>query len=164
MNYPVIVPQEFIGNRFELHSKTVFSKLELLVNGQPAKPGNKKNEIKFLTAAGQEVVAQLRDNLGQFALRINNKNISLVKPFQWYYYILIIGLPMGLGLRGGAIGAGIAALIALYTGRIIGSDLSKLAKFGWIMGIWLAGIVLALVLFVLFFILMSVFFGYELPA
>jgi hypothetical protein len=96
MNYPVIVPQEFIGNHFELHSKTVFSKLELLVNGLPAKPGNKKNEIKFLTAIGQEVVAQLRDNFGQFALRINKKNISLVKPFQWCYTSSLLVCSWGL--------------------------------------------------------------------
>jgi hypothetical protein len=112
VRYPVVL-EGFEGQTIEVQSGGFIQGAKLLINGEPAPKGPKRNTMLLRRNNGQELVAAWKPQLFDVPqLVVEGKTIALVKPLQWYEWLLCL-LPVLLVFAGGALGA-VCGLVAFY--------------------------------------------------
>jgi len=104
---------------------------KLLVNGEPAPKGDKRNEMLLQRNDVRQVIATWKPQLLGFdvpQLVVEGKVVSLVKPLKWYQWAWG-GLPVLLAFAGGALGA-ITGLVAFsINAKVFRSELHDVLKY-----------------------------------
>jgi hypothetical protein len=115
----------------EVRSPSFFAGYRLLVNGQPAPKGPKRNQMVLRRNDGKEVLATWKPQVLGFdvpQLVVDGTAISLVPPLKWYEW-LWGGLPILLVFVGGALGAVIGFIAFSVNCKIFRSPLDLILKF-----------------------------------
>lgn len=132
--YPIKI-KGFENKKIELVSSGFFSPAQLLVNGEKAESGSKKNEVIFRKEDGtkQSVFFQnaFFDTIPR--LIINGETVNVVPPLKWYQYVFC-GLTLFLIFYGGAIGAVLCMIGFLLNIRIMRNDWKILWRYLAILG------------------------------
>lgn len=130
MNYTVNV-QGFEGQKLEVQSPSFFAGYRLLVNGEPAPKGPKRNQMFLRRNDGKEVLATWKPQVLGFdvpQLVVDGTSISLVPPLKWYEWVWA-GLPILLVFAGGALGAVIGFIAFSVNCKIFRAPLGLILKF-----------------------------------
>jgi hypothetical protein len=130
MQYPVEI-EGFEGQSIEIKAPGFLSGPKLLVDGQPAPKGPKRNQMLLRHSSGTEMVASWKPRLLGLdvpSLVVEDQTISVVDSLKWHEW-LWCALPMLLIFGGGAIGASIG-FIGLYINiKLFRSSLQGAAKY-----------------------------------
>ncbi|MCX6029569.1 MAG: hypothetical protein NT169_09750 [Chloroflexi bacterium] len=126
---------------------------KLLINGQPAPKGPKRNQLLLQRDDGTEAVAELRNSaLGLDPvpqLIVDGKPIHLAMLLKWYQWIWG-GLPTVLVFVGGALGA-LCGLVAFgINARTFRSQRTNVIKYGITAGVSILAVIVYFILAVLF--------------
>jgi hypothetical protein len=130
MQYPVQI-QGFESQSIEVKAPGLFSGPKLLVNGQPAPKGPKRNQMALHRDDGAEAVAVWKPRLLGLdvpQIAVDGETIQVVEPLPWYQW-LWSALPVLLVFAGGAIGA-FAGVLALFVNiKLFRSSLNGVVKY-----------------------------------
>ena len=130
MKYPVRI-EGFEGQCIEVQTAGIFSSAQLLVNGQPAPKGQKRNEMLLRHHDGREAIATWKPlflGLDVPQLEVEGKTIRVVEPLKWYEWAWG-GLPVLLICAGGFLGA-MAGMIGLAINtRVFRSSFGGVIKY-----------------------------------
>jgi len=153
VNFPVNI-QGFEGQTIEVRSPTFFAGYRLLVNGQPALKGPKRNQMVLRRNDGKEVIATWKPQVLGFdvpQLVVDGTEIPLVPPLKWYEW-LWGGLPILLVFAGGALGAVIGFIAFSVNCKIFRAPLVLFLKF-------LASAAISMVAVLVYFLIVLLVFG-----
>ncbi len=114
IRYPVEIPG-CENKKVELQVAGFITPIKLLVDGEPAQPGNRRNELVVRGKNGKPVSVYVQSSFFDTVpqLRVDGKTIRVVPPLKWYEYIWC-GIPLFLVFTGGMLGA-ITSLIAFIS-------------------------------------------------
>lgn len=130
MEYAINAPG-FEGRDLKVRSRGFLAGPKLLLDGQPAPKGPKRNQMLLRRNDGQDAVAQFRvanviDPVPQVV--IDGQTIQPAPPLKWYEWVWGV-LPFALIVVGGLLGGLFGAGAAYINGYIFRSDLSGALKF-----------------------------------
>jgi hypothetical protein len=130
MQYQVQI-EGFESQTIQVQAPGLFSGAKLLVNGQPAPKGPKRNQMALRRDDGAEVVAVWKPRmlgLDVPQIAVDGKSIQVVEPLPWYQW-LWSALPVLLVFAGGAIGA-FAGVLALFVNlKVFRSSMNGAVKY-----------------------------------
>lgn len=130
MQYPVQI-EGFEDQMIEVKAPGLVAGPKLLVNGQPAAKGPKRNQFVLRRLDGSEAVAQWKPRLLGLdvpQLLVDGKTVEVAPSLQWYEW-LWAALPLLLIFGGGAVG-GFFGAMAFYTNiKLFRSSLGSVAKY-----------------------------------
>jgi len=130
MQYQVKI-DGFESQTIQVQAPGLFSGAKLLVNGQPAPKGPKRNQMALRRDDGAEVVAVWKPRmlgLDVPQIAVDGKPIQVVEPLPWYQW-LWSALPVLLVFAGGAIGA-FAGVLALFVNlKVFRSSMNGAVKY-----------------------------------
>lgn len=137
VRYPVKI-EGFEDQNIQLESSGFFSPPRLLVNGVPAKPGSKKNQVILRKRDGEASNIFFQNAFFDTVPRllINGKIIQVVPTLAWYQYVYA-GLTLFLVFVGGVVGAVLGMVAFILNIRIMRGQLNTLLKYLSILGIHL---------------------------
>jgi hypothetical protein len=130
MPYPVkIEGHEY--QHIELVPAGFTSPTKLLVNGQPAPKGPKRDQFMITGSDGRETIVTLKaaamfEPIPQ--LVVNGKTIQVVEPLKWYQWVWI-AWPILLLFLGGALGGLAGGLATVINMRVFRTDMEGLLKY-----------------------------------
>ncbi|MBX0330885.1 hypothetical protein K2Z83_24825 [Oscillochloris sp. ZM17-4] len=131
MNYPINL-EGFEGQSISVQTASFLAGPKLLVNGQTAAKGPKRNQMLLRRNDGREVVADWKPQfmgLDVPQIVVDGSTVSVTEPLKWYVWVWS-GLPIILILIGGLIGA-VAGMIGFSINTsIFRSAWPAMAKFG----------------------------------
>jgi hypothetical protein len=128
--YPVQA-EGFEGQTIEISSSSFFSGPKLLINGEPASKGPKRNQMILRRNDGKEVIAFWKPRALGFdvpQLSIDGKDISIVKPLEWFELVWC-GISIVLIFFGGLIGGVVGALSFSMNTKIFRSQTGAVMKY-----------------------------------
>ena len=152
MNYPICIPG-FEGRDLQVKSTGFFSDYKLIVDGQPAPKGPKRDQMVLRRNDGVETIATWKRavlGLDVPQLLVDNQVISLVKPLRWYEW-LWSGLPIILVFTGGALGGAIGALAFTLNAKIFRAEPNGFLKYLFTAAVSILSVLLLLLIVFLIF-------------
>ena len=130
MQYPVQI-EGFEGQSIVVQAPGFLAGPKLLVNGQPAAKGPKRNQLSLRRNDGMEAVVQWKPRalgLDVPQLLVDGQTVEVVESLKWYEW-LWSALPLVLIFSGGAIG-GLLGAIGLFANiKLFRSSLSNIVKY-----------------------------------
>jgi hypothetical protein len=134
----------FTRQKIEVLPPGFFKGTQLLVNGQPARPGARRGEYLLTNDDDQTVTARFRNQafgLDYPQLMVGKQFINIVPPLKWYMWAWAV-LPLLLVTFGGAMG-GLIGLIASWANiRLLRQLWHWLARLAATLGITLLAVAL----------------------
>ncbi|RPI02589.1 MAG: hypothetical protein EHM64_13680 [Ignavibacteriae bacterium] len=130
MNYPVQI-DGCDGQTIEVKSPSMFAGPKLLINGQPAPRGPKRNQMVIRRNDGKEIIASWKPQLlglDMPQIIVEGRIIQVVAPLEWYELVWS-GISVLLIFIGGLIGGAIGGLSFSVNTQIFRSSLSTAAKY-----------------------------------
>jgi hypothetical protein len=129
LKYKAII-EGFEGQNIEVNA-SFWSGSKLLVNGEPAPKGDKRNEMLLQRNDARQVTATWKPQLLGLdvpQLMVDGKVVSLVEPLKWYQWAWG-GLPLLLVFVGGMLGA-LAGLIAFsINAKVFRTEFNDVLKY-----------------------------------
>ncbi len=120
----------FENQNIAIEAPNLFSAAKLLINGQPAAPGEKRGEFKLLRDDGKEVIARFKsfllDPVPQ--LVVDGATVHLAEPLPWQQLIFAY-LPLVMLLTGNVIGALFGVAASVMNLRLFGLKRSLLMRY-----------------------------------
>lgn len=130
MQYQVKI-DGFESQTIQVQAPGFFSGPKLLVNGQPAPKGPKRNQMALRRDDGADVVAAWKPRmlgLDVPQIVVDGKPIAVVEALKWYEW-LWAALPVLLVFAGGAVGA-MVGMLGLYVNiKLFRSSLNGVLKY-----------------------------------
>lgn len=130
MQYPVII-EGFENQKIEVKAPGLLAGPKLLVNGQPAPKGPKRNQMALRRDDGVDVTAVWKPRLLGLdvpQIVVDGKPIAVVEALNWYEW-LWAALPVLLVFAGGAVGA-MMGVLGLYVNiKLFRSSLNGVLKY-----------------------------------
>lgn len=120
----------FEGQNIEV-STSFWAGPKLLVNGERAPKGEKRNEMLLQRNDARQVVATWKPQLLGFdvpQLLLDGKTVSLVEPLKWYQWAWG-GVPLLLVFAGGLLGAFVGLVAFSINARVFRSGLHEVLKY-----------------------------------
>ena len=130
MQYPVQI-EGFEDQSIEVKAPSLLSGPKLLVDGQPAPKGPKRNQMLLRQSDGTEKVASWQPRFGGMDvpdLVVDGQTITVVDSLKWYDWIWC-ALPMALIFVGGLIGAFVGFAGFFINSKLFRSSLNGAAKY-----------------------------------
>lgn len=130
MEYPVQI-EGFEGQSIEIKSPGFFSGPKLLIDGQPAPKGPKRNQMLLRQSDGTEKVASWQPRflgLDVPDLVVDGQTISVVDSLKWYEWVWCV-LPLALIFVGGLIGAFVGFAGFFINSKLFRSSMNGAAKY-----------------------------------
>lgn len=152
MNYPVKI-NGFEGQTIEVQSPGFFSGYKLVVNGQPAPKGPKRDQMLLRRNDGVELLVTWKPQALGFDLPqlvVDGNAISLVEPLRWYEWVWS-GLPILLVLAGGALGAFIGFIAFSVNTKIFRTSFTLFVKYLTTGGVFLLAVAVYYLIVLLIF-------------
>lgn len=127
--YPVQIPG-CENKNVEVQVAGFITPIKILVNGDPAQPGNKRNEVIIKGKNGKPVSVYIQsayfDTIPK--LRVNGQTIQIAPPLFWYQY-LWSAIPLILVLFGGMLGAILALFGFIFNVRLFRTNFPPFVRF-----------------------------------
>jgi hypothetical protein len=130
MNYCIQV-EGFEGQTIEVQPHKMFTGPKLLVNGQPASSGLKRNQMVLHRNDGKEIIASWKPRLLGLdvpKLDVDGKIINVVDPLKGYEWVWS-GLPVLLIFSWGLIGGVVGFISFSINTKIFLSSLNNISKY-----------------------------------
>jgi hypothetical protein len=108
-----------------------WSGIKLMVNGEKAQKGPKRNQMLLKRNDGKEVIATWKPKilgLDVPQIEIDGEVIEVVRPLTWQE-LIFVGSPIAILFLGGAVGAGIAIVGFFINAKLFRSELSNAMKY-----------------------------------
>lgn len=123
--YPIKIPG-FGKQRIELEISGFLGKTRILLNGNPAEKGHRKDEYILYQPDGVRVSVQLQNTFFDAIpkLVIHGEAYEILPPLTWYQYVFA-GLSLILVLYGGGYGGLLGMISFLINIRILRSSYQK---------------------------------------
>lgn len=120
--YPIKIPG-FGNQRIELEISGFLGKTRILINGNPAEKGHRKDEYVLYQPDGVRVSAQLQNTFFDVIPKIivHGEAYEILPPLTWYQYV-IAGLSLILVLFGGGYGGLLGMISFLINIRLFRSS------------------------------------------
>ena len=151
MNYSIQI-EGFEGQNIEVQPPKLFDSPKLLVNGQRASSGPKRNQMVLRRNDGKEVIAFWKPRflgLDVPQLSVDGKIIDVVEPLKWYERAWS-GLSVLLIFSGGIIGGVVGFISFSINMKIFRSPLQTGAKYFASAGVSAAAVIIYFIVASLF--------------
>ncbi len=120
--YPVKIPG-FGHQRIELEISGILGRTQILLNGNPAEKGHRKDEFILYQPDGVQVSAQLQNTFFDVVPKVivHGEAYEILPPLNWYQYVFA-GLSLILVLFGGGYGGLLGMISFLINIRLFRSS------------------------------------------
>lgn len=127
--YPVEIPG-CENKKVELQVAGFITPIKLLVDGEAAQPGRRRNELIIRGKNGKPISVYVQNAFFDTVprLRVDGKTIQVVPALKWYTYIWS-GIPLTLVFAGGMLGAILALLGFILNIRIARTSINPIFRF-----------------------------------